>query len=35
VGMRERAELIGATLNITSWPGRGTTVEVLVPNGAR
>ncbi|HWC12564.1 MAG TPA: GAF domain-containing protein [Acidimicrobiales bacterium] len=33
VGMRERAELIGATLNITSWPGRGTTVEVVVPNG--
>ena len=33
LGMRERAELIGATLTITSWPGRGTTVEVLVPNG--
>jgi two-component system NarL family sensor kinase len=31
VGMRERAELIGATLTITSWPGRGTTVEVVVP----
>ena len=34
VGMRERAELIGATLTITSWPGRGTTVEVVVPTGA-
>ncbi len=33
VGMRERAELIGATLTITSWPGRGTTVEVVVPAG--
>jgi two-component system, NarL family, sensor kinase len=33
VGMRERAELIGATLTVTSWPGRGTTVEVVVPNG--
>ena len=33
VGMRERAELIGASLTITSWPGRGTTVEVVVPNG--
>ena len=32
VGMRERAELIGATLTITSWPGRGTTVEVVVPD---
>jgi two-component system, NarL family, sensor kinase len=31
VGMRERAELIGATLTVTSWPGRGTTVEVVVP----
>jgi two-component system NarL family sensor kinase len=35
VGMRERAELIGATLTITSWPGRGTTVEVVVPAGSR
>jgi signal transduction histidine kinase len=33
VGMRERAELIGATLTVTSWPGRGTTVEVVVPSG--
>ena len=35
VGMRERAELIGATLSITSWPGRGTTVEVVVPTPGR
>ena len=31
VGMRERAELIGARLNFSSWPDRGTTVEVVVP----
>ncbi len=31
VGMRERAELIGARLRVASWPGRGTTVEVVVP----
>ena len=31
VGMRERAELIGGTLAVTSRPGRGTTVEVSVP----
>jgi two-component system NarL family sensor kinase len=31
VGMRERAELIGAQLTVTSWPGRGTQVEVVVP----
>lgn len=32
VGMRERAELIGGRLTVTSRPGRGTTVEVIVPN---
>ena len=31
VGIRERAELIGASLTLTSRPGTGTTVEVLVP----
>ena len=31
VGIRERAELIGASLTITSRPGTGTTVEVIVP----
>ncbi|HEX6597581.1 MAG TPA: GAF domain-containing sensor histidine kinase [Acidimicrobiales bacterium] len=32
VGMRERAELIGARLNITSRPGRGTTIDVVIPS---
>ncbi|MGH9222817.1 MAG: GAF domain-containing sensor histidine kinase [Acidimicrobiales bacterium] len=31
VGMRERADLIGANITVTSRPGRGTTVEVIVP----
>ncbi|MDP8936588.1 MAG: GAF domain-containing sensor histidine kinase [Actinomycetota bacterium] len=30
-GIRERAELIGARLAVDSVPGRGTTVEVVVP----
>ena len=30
VGMRERAELIGAELRVNSRPGLGTTVEVEV-----
>jgi signal transduction histidine kinase len=30
-GMRERAELLGGTLDITSAPGRGTTVRLAVP----
>ena len=34
VGIRERAELIGASLTITSRPGTGTTVEVMVPTPA-
>jgi signal transduction histidine kinase len=29
--MRERAELIGGRLTVTSRPGRGTAVEVVVP----
>lgn len=33
VSMRERAEVIGATLQVTSRKGTGTTVEVLVPVG--
>lgn len=33
VGIRERAELIGARLTLTSRPGVGTTVEVAVPAG--
>ena len=35
VGIRERAELIGASLTVTSRPGTGTTVEVVVPLPAR
>jgi two-component system sensor histidine kinase UhpB len=31
-GMRERAVLIGAQLRIDSIPGRGTEVELQVPN---
>jgi two-component system, NarL family, sensor histidine kinase UhpB len=30
-GMRERALLIGATIDVRSRPGAGTTVELLVP----
>ena len=32
VGIRERAELIGASLRLASRPGTGTTVEVVVPH---
>ena len=35
VGIRERAELIGASLHLLSRPGTGTTVEVHVPLPAR
>jgi signal transduction histidine kinase len=31
VGMRERARQIGGDVTITSWPGRGTSVQVVVP----
>lgn len=31
IGMRERASKIGATLDIASQPGRGTTVTVTLP----
>jgi signal transduction histidine kinase/ligand-binding sensor domain-containing protein len=34
VGLRERAKRLGATLNLDSRPGRGTTVEVTVPLAA-
>jgi two-component system sensor histidine kinase DegS len=32
VGMRERAQLIGARLSVKSAPGKGTTVVVEIPN---
>jgi signal transduction histidine kinase len=31
LGMRERAELLGGTLTVTSSPGAGTTVEAAIP----
>jgi len=31
LGMRERAELVGATLSISAAPGKGTTVLIAVP----
>ena len=34
LGMRERAENIGAQLTVWSRPGAGTEVEVSVPNQA-
>jgi signal transduction histidine kinase len=34
VGMRERAEGIGATLEIWSRPGAGTEVEIVIPSHA-
>lgn len=33
VGMRERVESVGGKLKLTSAPGRGTLVEVVIPNG--
>ena len=30
IGMRERAAQIGAKLHVTSAPGRGTTVSVMM-----
>ncbi|MFN2608831.1 MAG: GAF domain-containing protein [Acidimicrobiales bacterium] len=34
VGMNERAELIGARISVASWPGRGTSIEILVPTAS-
>ncbi|HEX8282417.1 MAG TPA: PAS domain S-box protein [Pyrinomonadaceae bacterium] len=34
LGMRERAELLGGTLNVESTPGVGTSVFVRIPVGA-
>jgi two-component system sensor histidine kinase UhpB len=33
VGMRERADLIGAKLEVVSEPGRGTTIHLILENG--
>jgi signal transduction histidine kinase len=33
MGMRERAELLGGTLRVTSAPGEGTTVVAALPGG--
>ncbi|HEX2047307.1 MAG TPA: GAF domain-containing sensor histidine kinase [Acidimicrobiales bacterium] len=35
VGIRERAELIGASLSVVSRPGTGTTLELVVPGESR
>jgi signal transduction histidine kinase len=35
VGMRERAARVGAALTVDSRPGRGTTVEVILPLARR
>jgi signal transduction histidine kinase len=35
VGMRERAELVGGTLDLVTSPGRGTTVTVRTPRAAK
>jgi signal transduction histidine kinase len=33
-GMRARAEKIGASMEVTSRPGSGTTIEVFLPEAA-
>jgi NarL family two-component system sensor histidine kinase YdfH len=30
-GLRERARLLGGTLDVTSAPGQGTTIRLTVP----
>lgn len=34
-GMRERAALLGSTISVRSSPGKGTTVEVILPQPVR
>lgn len=34
ISMRERAEMLGGTLEVHAGPGNGTTVRAAVPNGA-
>jgi signal transduction histidine kinase len=31
--MEERASLLGGTLGVSSTPGKGTTVQVIIPLG--
>jgi signal transduction histidine kinase len=33
VGMRERVEMVGGTMDIQSAPGQGTTIRVRIPFG--
>jgi len=35
IGMRERAEIIGGTLNVESRPGKGTTIFVRISGSSR
>jgi signal transduction histidine kinase/DNA-binding response OmpR family regulator len=35
MGMKERAELLGASLTISSTPGKGTTVSLKLPAGTK
>ena len=35
VGMRERAESVGGSINVVSRPGLGTSLDVCVPNSRR
>jgi signal transduction histidine kinase len=32
VGMQERVQLIGGRLEVSSKPGKGTTVTIIIPN---
>ena len=34
VGMRERTQKVGGRFKVTSSPGRGTQVEVIVPRAS-
>ena len=34
IGMKERAESVGATLTVNSAPGQGTRVELRLPSPA-
>ena len=31
IGMKERARIVNGKLSIQTWPGKGTTVELVVP----